>query len=1206
VTCDAENQGGFLVAEAGGGVLNMSGTAALNISGARGLHVAINGGTGIVNLGGGVLTTPLVQKGTSDGTLNFHGGTLRASAANANYMSGLTAAYVYGEGGTIDTNGNDITIAQPLLAPTGSGISAAGLVVTGSGFIDAPMINITGAGIGATAIGNIDGNGNLTGITITNPGTDYTNDPITFDVIGGGGIGSITGAPTLVANVSGGLTKIGAGTLTLSGASTYAGATNINAGILRASNAAGSATGTGAVNVNTGGTLSGTGTLSGVVTVASSATMSPGDPGSVGTITVGGLTLNAGSILRYEWDPAQNHDLIVVTANNGLTINGGQVNLLNAGGSTVFSSNGVYNLIGFTGNIAGNPSNLSVDPASIVAGKNYIFGASNGFVTLLITPAGVTGNFWNVNADGLWTTGANWTANTAPNALQAFANFGGGGTPITAPRTVTLDANQTVGSLGFNSPQSFTIAGGNTLTLDNGADPATISVTGGSHTIGVAMNAASGGVQFNVTSAADVLTVSGPLAGAANVTKIGAGALTFSAANSYTGTTTLNLGTLTISGAGTLGNAANPLALNGASLNLGGTTQTVGATTISAGAITNGTLAPSSLTYDGTAATTISAGISGSATVTKNGTGTLTLSGNNSHTGGTTLNAGTLVITSNNSFGAATTPVTFNGGTLRIPGTGATDLGTRPLTGFPALIDVVEASHTFSIGQSFDAVVAFVKRGLGRLVLSGNTNFPTGPAPLTVNSGILEIAAGITSDTAAGNSPIQIANEADSTATLTVSGNATLNSGTSEIYVGQGFATANGTLNLRDSGTINVGNWLAVGRSNAVGTVNMSGGTLNKLGGNGTHVTVGANTATSTGSFFQSGGIINSADSDFYVGESGIGTYAISGTAQANLLVLRLGANATGNGTVNLNGGTINAAQVLQGAGFGSLNLNGGTLRPAAPSADFIGATVATNILEGGAIIDTNGVNATVNATLSSAAFPDGGLRKRGAGTLTLTAANSYTGPTVIEAGTLSVTGTIAGSASITVQQNATLDVNPSGMSLANAQTLRGSGTVAGVMRMGAGSKLAPGEGVGTLTFTNDLDIAQAVAPANSAALLYEISSTSDKALLTAGTLTIGTGVLGFGDFAFANAGGIADGTYTLFDSAVAINGTLDAANLSGAIPGGFFGTLAFADNGHDIVLQVVPEPASMALLAAGVASLLGFRRRHRGRAEAEACRGGQ
>ena len=160
-------------------------------------------------------------------------------------------------------------------------------------------------------------------------------------------------------------------------------------------------------------------------------------------------------------------------------------------GSTIFTTNGVYNLIGYSGTITGNPSNLSVDPASVTAGKSYSFGTNGGFVTLVIGPSGVTPNFWNVNADGQWTTGSNWTLNSPPNAAQAFANFGGGGTPITAPRTVTLNAPQTVGSLGFNSVQPFTIAGANTLTLDNGTDAATIAVTGGSHTLGVAMNAVS-------------------------------------------------------------------------------------------------------------------------------------------------------------------------------------------------------------------------------------------------------------------------------------------------------------------------------------------------------------------------------------------------------------------------------------------------------------------------------------------------------------------------------------------------------------------------------------------------------------------------------------------------------------------------------------------------------------------------------------------
>ena len=200
-----------------------------------------------------------------------------------------------------------------------------------------------------------------------------------FNLIGGGGTGTIAGSPVLATNVSGGLTKIRNWHADpLGGRSTYTGATNVNAGTLRVANTTGSATGTGALNVATGATLTGGGIVAGTVNLASGGTLSPGD-GGVGTITVGGLTLSAGSILSYEWDFAQNNDRIIVTGNNGLTINGGKLNLYNTGGTTIFSSNGVYNLIGFTGTIAGNPTNLTIDPASTTLGKSYTFGSSGGF-----------------------------------------------------------------------------------------------------------------------------------------------------------------------------------------------------------------------------------------------------------------------------------------------------------------------------------------------------------------------------------------------------------------------------------------------------------------------------------------------------------------------------------------------------------------------------------------------------------------------------------------------------------------------------------------------------------------------------------------------------------------------------------------------------------------------------------------------------------
>ena len=126
----------------------------------------------------------------------------------ASTVSGLGGAFVYSGNAKINTNGYDITIAEPLKAPTGNGVSATGLTVSGGGYIYAPVVSITNAtgdtnGNGATAVATIDGSGNLTGIVITSPGVGYTAPP-TFTLVGGGlgNTGAITGAATLVANSS--------------------------------------------------------------------------------------------------------------------------------------------------------------------------------------------------------------------------------------------------------------------------------------------------------------------------------------------------------------------------------------------------------------------------------------------------------------------------------------------------------------------------------------------------------------------------------------------------------------------------------------------------------------------------------------------------------------------------------------------------------------------------------------------------------------------------------------------------------------------------------------------------------------------------------------------------------------------------------------------------------------------------------------------
>ncbi len=431
-----------------------------------------------------------------------------------------------------------------------------------------------------------------------------------------------------------------------------------------------------------------------------------------------------------------------------------------------------------------------------------------------------------------------------------------------------------------------------------------------------------------------------------------------------------------------------------------------------------------------TATATIAANTSGG--LTKNGANTLTLSGANTFTGNTTINAGVLLLN-------YATDVNYPGNITAAGGLG-------------------------------NGTAQFIKNGAGTLTLSGT---------ITQNG--------------ANNNPVTIGNGAAG-GTVTLTSTAVLTTVASELWVGNG-AGGSAILNL-DGGTLNVGNWIAIARGGAGGTLNMTAGTINKTGAG--NITIGS---TGGGLLNQSGGTINSTGSNFFVAEvAGTGTYTISGNAVANIPGLTFGQNAASTGTVNLNGGTIAATQIVKvnAGATATFNFNGGTLqaRTGAATAFMTGLTTA-NVRNGGAVIDTNGQSITIGQALLHSAIggdaaTDGGLTKNGLGTLTLSAANTYTGNTVVNGGILALTGASAsnrifntiintggtvqlltsneiGTSNITVN-GGTLDFNTkidyfNSLTMSNAGSVIGTGTSAFTLENAAPVITATGGGnAGTIS----------------------------------------------------------------------------------------------------------------------------------------------
>jgi autotransporter-associated beta strand protein len=352
--------------------------------------------------------------GAASGGLAFDGGTLR-------FLTGFTtnrAVTLNAGGGSFDTNGNNAVLGGPIsgvggLTKLGSGMltlsgasSYSGATAVNAGTLRAGAANAFAPGSafmvasGATldlnsfnqTIGSLAGAGSVTlGAATLTTGGDNTST--TFS-------GTISG--------TGGLTKIGTGALTLTGVSSYTGATAVNAGTLVVNGSIANS----AVTVNSGGTLRGTGSIGGL-TVGNGGTLSPGN--SIGTLTVQGNLVMATAAAYIVEVSSSNADRTNVagTASLGGTVQATFLSGTVARAYTILSAaggrSGTFNALTTTNLPANFTASLSYTATDVILNLTAALGA----LTTLGGPNAPSACAFSINQ-----------CNVA-NALNAFFNNGG-------------------------------------------------------------------------------------------------------------------------------------------------------------------------------------------------------------------------------------------------------------------------------------------------------------------------------------------------------------------------------------------------------------------------------------------------------------------------------------------------------------------------------------------------------------------------------------------------------------------------------------------------------------------------------------------------------------------------------------------------------------------------------------------------------------
>lgn len=442
---------------------------------------------------------------------------------------------------------------------------------------------------------------------------------------------------TTAINGTGAFTKEGSGTLSLSAANNYSGTTTVVGGTLVADTATNASVlnAASALALGDGGAFK----LKGAATVASSQTLA-------------GLTLHSGGNgveVDNNGGTSTTLDLSGSGGTSGITRNpGGTVDFKASSGSTL-------------GSDALIKTAQSNDGAGILGAWATVNGgadlATNGGASGIVAYAAYT-NVTTFLIDG---THSNCRINTgSASILLSGAMTNINSLMQNSPADSTISINNNTLRLGTSGGISISPSGAN-LTIGDIGNPGTL--TAGGNATDVAGDIVLGNVSFNTLTVNSLITNNGNAA--VSLTKAGSGGVTLNHTNSYSGGTY-------VGGSGTLICGANnaigsgPLTISGGILDLAGFTASVGAVTLTAGSITNGQITSSSgFTVNSCETTSIAAVLAGSVGLVKSGPGTATLSAANTYTGNTTVNEGTLVV-STAFFDDASTINVAAGGTINL------------------------------------------------------------------------------------------------------------------------------------------------------------------------------------------------------------------------------------------------------------------------------------------------------------------------------------------------------------------------------------------------------------------------------------------------------------------------------------------------------------------------------------------------------------